>query len=330
MHDFPLFLSLKDRPVLVVGGSMAAARKIELLLSAGAAVVLIAESVTGELAQLITDRHIRWAGPVFRDGHLTGAALAIVASDDEALRQTVSRAAQALGVPVNVVDCPALSSFLMPAIVDRGSVTVAISTGGTAPALARKLRADIERLLPAAVGRLARFAELFRDQVRRTLHEPQARRHFWDRVFAGPIARLALAGDEIAARRELIRLLDGARKEGVPAGMVHWLRVDGDDPDLLTLKAHRLLQQADVIVCDRRVPRPILAAARRDAERIHVDAPAARRLIALVRDGQKVVRLVFGGDHGEIESLRMAGVAVELVPGVAASGRDVSEDKHSA
>jgi uroporphyrin-III C-methyltransferase/precorrin-2 dehydrogenase/sirohydrochlorin ferrochelatase len=330
MHGFPLFLSLKDRPVLVVGGGMAAARKIELLLSAGAAVVLIAESVTGELAQLIADRHIRWAGPIFSDSHLTGAALAIVASDDEGLRQAVSRAAQVRGVPVNVVDCPALSSFLMPAVVDRGPVTVAISTGGTAPALARKLRADIERLLPTAVGRLARLAGLFRDPVRRTLSEPRVRRRFWDRVFAGPIAGLALAGDEIAARRELIRLLDGVRTEGAPAGMVYWLSVGGDDPDLLTLKAHRLLQQADAIVCDRSVPRPVLGAARRDAERIYVDAPAAPRLIALARDGQKVVRLAVGSDDGEIASLRAAEVAVELLPGVARSERDVSQDKRHA
>ena len=330
MHGFPLFLSLRDRPVLVVGGGAAAVRKIELLLSAGAAVVLIAETVTGEMAQLIADRRIRWAGHSFRDSHLAEAALAIVASEDEALRQAVSHVAQAHGVPVNVVDRPALSTFLMPAIVDRGPVTVAISTGGAVPALARKLRADIERLLPTAVGRLARFAELFRDQVRRTLHEPQARRRFWDRVFAGPIAGLALAGDEIAARRALIRLLDGARKEDVPAGVVHWLSVEGDDPDLLTLKAHRLLQQADVIVCDRRVPRPILDAARRDAERVRLDAPAAPRLIARARTGQKVVRLVVGRDDGEIESLRIAGVAVELVPGVATSAWGASEDKHRA
>jgi uroporphyrin-III C-methyltransferase/precorrin-2 dehydrogenase/sirohydrochlorin ferrochelatase len=221
------------------------------------------------------------------------------------------------------VDRPALSSFLMPAIVDRGPVTVAISTGGAAPALARKLRADIERLLPTSVGHLARFAEIFRDQVRRTLREPQARRRFWDRVFAGPIAGLALAGDEIAARRELIRLLDGARKEEAPAGVVHWVSVGGDDPDLLTLKAHRLLQHADVIVCDRRVPQPILAAGRRDTERIRIDPPAAPRLIALARAGRTVVRLAIGRDGGEIESLRAAGVTVEPVPGVAVFASNV-------
>ncbi len=125
-------------------------------------------------------------------------------------------AAQARGVPVNVVDTPALSSFIMPAIVDRGPITIAISTGGAAPALARKLRAEIERALPAAIGRLARFAEIFRAQVRRTLAEPRARRLFWDRVFEGRVGELALAGDEIAARRELIRLLDSARRDAGP------------------------------------------------------------------------------------------------------------------
>ena len=150
MQTFPIFLALNDRPVLVVGGGEPAARKVELLLSAGARVTLIADTVVGEIAQLIADARISWAGRGFDDGDLSGMALVIVASDDEALAARVSHAAQQRSLPVNVVDRPRLSSFIMPAIVDRAPITIAISTGGAAPALARRIRAEIERALPAA------------------------------------------------------------------------------------------------------------------------------------------------------------------------------------
>jgi len=318
MQNFPLFLSLRDRRALVVGGGDPAARKIELLLSAGARVSLVAETVTGEIAQLIADGRVSWAGRVFEADELEGVAIVIVASDDALLQGRVSHAAQTRGLPVNVVDTPSLSSFIMPAIVDRGPITIAISTGGSAPALARRLRAEIERALPAAIGRLARFAEIFRAQVRRTLAEPRARRRFWDRVFDGRVGELALAGDEIAARRELIRLLDSARSAPAPAqGMVHLVGAGPGDPDLLTLKAHQLLQRADVIVYDRLVSPEVIAAGRRDAERLLVSpAEAAQRLLALARSGKSVVRLAATESFPEIEALSLAGVSLEVVPGV--------------
>jgi uroporphyrin-III C-methyltransferase / precorrin-2 dehydrogenase / sirohydrochlorin ferrochelatase len=331
MQSFPLFLTLKNRQALVVGGGEEAARKMELLLSSGARVSLIAETVVGEIAHLIAERRVAWSGRSFQAEDLAGVSLVIVADDDdEALQARVSHAAQQRGVPVNVVDCPELSSFIMPAIVDRGPVTVAISTGGAAPALARRLRAEIERALPSAIGRLARFAEIFRAQVRRTLSEPRARRRFWDLVFEGRVGELALAGDEIAARRELIRLLDNARNPSLPAqGMVHVAGAGPGDPDLLTLKTHRLLQRADVVVYDAAVSPAVIAMARRDAERISVDssrrtqAETNERLVALVRAGMSVVRLRNGdgatiGSQGdeEIAALMAAGIAVELVPGV--------------
>ncbi len=335
MESFPLFLSIRDRRALVVGGGDMATRKAELLLSAGAQVTLIAATVNGELAQLIAEGRITWAGRSFDDGDLAGVSLVIVASDDEALRARVSALAQRCCVPVNVVDQPQLSSFIMPAIVDRGPITVAISTGGTAPALARKLRAEIERALPAAIGRLARFAEIFREQVRRTIADPRARRRLWDRVFDGRVGELALAGDEITARRELIRLLDAARVAPATAGMVHLVGAGPGDPDLLTLKAHRLLQRADVIVYDRLVSQEVLAMARRDAERLFVGKKRAAhgvaqreindRLVALARAGKSVVRLkggdpfVFGRGGEEVSALLAAGVAVEVVPGVTAA-----------
>jgi uroporphyrin-III C-methyltransferase/precorrin-2 dehydrogenase/sirohydrochlorin ferrochelatase len=335
MQTFPLFMSLQGRRVLVVGGTEAAARKVELLLSAGAQVTLIADTVVGEIAQLIDEARISWAGRAFYDEDLAGVSLVVVASDDESLQARISLAAQGRCLPVNVVDRPKLSSFIMPAIVDRSPITIAISTGGAAPALARRLRAEIERAMPAAIGRLARFAEVFRAQVRRTLEQPRVRRRFWDRVFEGRIGEMALAGDEIGARRELIRLLDGARTEAPTVGMVHLVGAGPGDPDLLTMKAHRLLQRADVVVYDRLVSAEVLAMARRDAERIYVGKRRGNhslsqdeintRLVALARAGKSVVRLkggdpfVFGRGGEEIEALAHAGIAVEVVPGVTAA-----------
>ena len=336
MQNFPIFMTLRERRALVVGGGEAALHKVELLLAAGAQITLIAETVTGDIAQLISEGRIAWGGHVFCDDDLIDISLVIVGSDDEALQARVSQAAQQRGLPVNVVDRPARSSFTMPAIVDRGPITIAISTRGAAPALARKIRAEIERALPAAIGRLARFAEIFRTQVRRTLSEPRARRHFWDRVFDGRVGELALAGDEIAARRELIRQLDDARNAPVQAtGMVHLVGAGPGDPDLLTLKAHRLLQRADAIVYDRLVSPEVLAMGRRDAEKIYVGKKRAHhcvpqreindRLISLARAGKSVVRLkggdpfVFGRGGEELDALLAAGVVVEVVPGITAA-----------
>jgi uroporphyrin-III C-methyltransferase/precorrin-2 dehydrogenase/sirohydrochlorin ferrochelatase len=335
IRTFPLFLTLEGRGALVVGGGEAAARKVEPLLAAGARVSLIAGTVIGEIAQLIADGRVSWAGGSFEEADLAGMALAIVATDDEQLQTRVSAAAQARSVPVNVVDTPALSSFIMPSIVDRSPITIAISTGGTAPALARKLKAEIERALPAAIGRVARFAEMFREQARRTLVDPGKRRRFWDRVLQGRVGELALAGDEIAARRELIRLLDGVRNQPAEGpGMVHLVGAGPGDPDLLTLKAHRLLQRADVVVYDRLVSSEVLALARRDAERIYVGKRRAhhcmaqseinQRLVALARAGKSVVRLkggdplVFGRGAEEALTLARAGVPFRIVPGITA------------
>ncbi|MDI1284676.1 MAG: siroheme synthase CysG [Reyranella sp.] len=335
MQAFPLFMSLRGRRALMVGGTEAAARKVELLLSAGAQVTLIADTVVGEIAQLIAEGRISWMGCAFDGEDLAGVSLVIVASEDEALQARVSLASQQRCLPVNVVDRPKLSSFIMPAIVDRAPITIAISTGGAAPALARRLRADIERAMPAAIGRLARFAEVFRAQVRRTLDESPVRRRFWDRVFEGRIGELALAGDEIGARRELIKLLDGTRSEAQTVGMVHLVGAGPGDPDLLTMKAHRLLQRADVVVYDRLVSAEVLAMARRDAERLYVGKRPGNhsmsqdeinaRLVALARAGKSVVRLkggdpfMFGRGGEEIEALASAGIAVEVVPGVTAA-----------
>ena len=296
---------------------------------------MIAETVVGEIAQLIADGRISWAGRGFDDADLVGMSLVIVATDDEALQARVSHAAQQRCLPVNVVDRPKLSSFIMPAIVDRAPVTIAISTGGAAPALARggcAPRSSAPCRPRSAGWRASPRSSASRSAARST--EPRERRRFWDRVFAGRVGELALAGDEIGARRELIRLLDSARHEtGRAMGMVHLVGAGPGDPDLLTLKAHRLLQRADVVVYDRLVSPEVLAMARRDAERLYVGKRRAHhcvpqaeindRLVALARAGKSVVRLkggdpfVFGRGGEEIEALMQAGVA-----GRGRAGRD--------
>jgi uroporphyrin-III C-methyltransferase/precorrin-2 dehydrogenase/sirohydrochlorin ferrochelatase len=231
---------------------------------------------------------------------------------------------------VNVVDRPRLSSFTMPAVVDRAPITIAISTGGAAPALARRLRADIERALPAALGRMARFADIFRDQVRRTLDDPRARRRFWDRVFDGRAGEMALAGDETGARRELIRLLHSARvaqADGAAPAIVHIVGAGPGDPDLLTLKAHRLLQGADVVVYDRSIPPQVVGMARRDAERVPVASHEATAcVIALARSGRSIVRLTSSPAALQAAALAEAGVSVEVVPGVPTDSQEVRSD----
>ncbi|MCG8356880.1 MAG: siroheme synthase CysG [Kiloniellales bacterium] len=334
MRYFPAFLNLAGRPCLVVGGGETAARKVRLLRKADAQVRLVAPDVTEELRGLADDGSLTWLRRPFAASDLAGVALVIAASDIEALDVTVSKAAQAAGVPVNVVDRPALSSFTVPAIVDRDPFVVGISSGGTAPVLARKVRAGIEALLPARLGRLARFAERFRFAVQAQMPEAGARRRFWERFFDSPVAARVLEGDETGASDRMLAWVNGAARPA-ECGVVHIVGAGPGDPDLLTLKALRLIQQADVILYDRLVGPDILDYARRDAERIDVGKRKGRhalpqaRINALLAEragrGERVVRLkggdplVFGRGGEEQAYLQARGIAVEIVPGITAA-----------
>jgi uroporphyrin-III C-methyltransferase/precorrin-2 dehydrogenase/sirohydrochlorin ferrochelatase len=335
MKYYPAFLNLSERPALLVGGGEAAARKLRLLMKAGARVTVVARRANREIVELADAGSVTLCRREFRPGDLDGQGLVIGATGVAEADAEVSRAAQAAGVAVNIVDRPELSTFITPAIVDRDPVVVGISTGGTAPVLARRLRAAIETLLPSRLGRLAQFAESFRSAVAALVPEGRPRRAFWESVFEGPVAQAVLAGDEPAARETMLSLVNRRGAQGVSEGSVAIVGAGPGDPDLLTLKALAALQAADVVVYDRLVGPEVLDRARRDAERIHVgkakgDHSAEQDeinalLLDHARAGKRVVRLkggdplVFGRGGEEAEYLRAHGIAVELVPGITAA-----------
>jgi len=316
VKHLPLFFDLAGRRVVVAGEGPAADRRADLARSAGAEVVRLASE----------DATV--AG--FR-----GAVAAFVATATPEGDAALQRLAKAAGVPVNVADRPALCDFILPAIVDRDGVVVAISTGGASPTLASILRGRIEAALPERIGALARLARTFRAQANALIADPARRRGFWRRVIEGPAARLALAGDEAGARRIALGELDAVRRRMVPVGIAHIVGAGPGDPDLLTLRAAQLLQEADAILHDELVPPAILGRARRDAELVAVGKRKGQagwsqgdieaELVRRVRAGQTVVRLkagdpfIFGRGGEEVDALRAAGLPVTVVPGITAA-----------
>lgn len=333
MRQFPLFFTVQDRPVLLVGGGDAAAAKLRLLLKADAWVTVIAEDPLDEILDLYELGEIDWEARGFDAADLNGAVLAYAATGDDAQDRAVSAAARKAGVPVNVVDRPELSDFITPAIVERDAITVAVSSGGAAPILARTVKAAIERLLPPNLGRLALFAERFRGAVKAVVPAGRDRLRFWDKFFTGPIAAQVLAGDEKGAAEAMLAAVN--RRAPEEPGIVHIVGAGPGAADLVTLRAQRLLNQADVIVHDRLVSVEILDLARRDAERIDVGKTPGSHpvpqdrinaiLIEQARAGKRVVRLkggdpfIFGRGGEELDDLRAAGIIAEVVPGITAA-----------
>lgn len=333
MNGFPAFLRLDGQPVLLVGGGEAATAKARLLLAAGAALTVVASRPAPELAEWARSGRLTLERRAARPQDAEGRVLVIVA-DVGTDGLAVAAAARAARVPVNVVDRPELCSFVMPAIIDRDPVLVAVSTGGSSPALARRVRAWIEAALPSRLGELARALDAARRPVNQSIASAPARRRFWDAVLDGPLAERILRGDDGAGSQIAAQL--PAPGHGRIGGVVHIVGTGPGDPDLLTLKALRLLQQADVVVHDRQTGGAVLDYARRDAERICVGRATGARswgqaeinalLLHRAREGQRVVRLT-GGDPDiagragdEVAHLRAHGIEAELVPGVTAAG----------
>src|SRR5438094_690218 len=336
MDYLPVFLRLDGHPVVVVGGGTVALRKAAWLRRAGARVTVVAPGVHAELAQQAARGELRQIAEEFTPEHLAGAVAVVAATADRATNARVAASARERGVPVNVVDDAELSTFIFPAIVDRSPLVVAVSSAGHAPVLARRVRGQIEALLPGRLGALARFMGAQRRSVHRALRA-FARRGFWERVASGPVATHVLRGDAAQAERALGReLLAAQLPVGAVArlGEVYLIGAGPGDPDLLTLRALQLLQRADVILYDRLVSEAVLERARRDAERIFVgkesggEDPQQRiheLLVRLAGEGKRVARLkggdplVFGRGGEELEVLAAHGIPYTVVPGITAA-----------
>jgi uroporphyrin-III C-methyltransferase/precorrin-2 dehydrogenase/sirohydrochlorin ferrochelatase len=328
---FPLFLDLDGRKAVIVGGGEEALRKVRLLLKTKASIIVIARTLHGELASYLKEGRITWVARRFTPAHLDAATLVYSADDD--LHQDVFAAARDRGIPVNAVDDAALSTFITPSIVDRSPVVVAISTEGTSPVLGMGLRSKIEAMLPQALGSLATAASQLRRTVAERVPRGNRRRSFWQRYFFGSIRESFLAGDTQSYTRELeAALVDDSSPS---LGRVSLVGAGPGDPELLTLKAQRKLQEADVIVHDRLIGPGILELARRDAIRIPVGkmpfAPSPKQseintiLIREAKAGRHVVRLkggdpyVFGRGGEEQAALAAEGIPVDVVPGITAA-----------
>ena len=335
MDYLPVFLALRGRSCLLVGGGQVAERKLALLLAAGAAVRVVSPEVHADLALRATRGEITLTRRAFVAADVEGMALVIAATDEQAVNEAVAEAAQAAGVPVNVVDRPALGNVVMPSIVDRSPVVIAIGTGGNAPVLARMLRAKLESLIPQAYGELASLLGSLRGRVRDALPDGTARRRFWERTLEGPAAELLFAGRRAEALAAIERGLARADAAARPEGEVYLIGTGPCDPDLLTFRALRLMQNADVVIYDRLVGDTVVDLARRDAERIYVGKAPDRHalsqeeinqlLVRLARGGKRAARLkggdpfVFGRGGEEIEALAAAGVHFQVVPGITAA-----------
>jgi uroporphyrin-III C-methyltransferase/precorrin-2 dehydrogenase/sirohydrochlorin ferrochelatase len=337
MRYFPLFLDLRDRTVVVVGGGTIAERKLDLVREAGPRLVVVAPDVTPRLARLAAEGALEHRARTFEPRDLDGARFVIAATDDREVNRAVAAAADARGLPANVVDDLELSTGILPAIVDRSPIVVAISTQGTTPALARFVRERIESLVDESFGRLAAFCAARREQIKRRVRDLDTRRRLYDWLLRGPVADLVRRRREDEAAAALGAVLDDGGRFPV-RGSVALVGAGPGDPGLLTLNALRALQSADVVLHDRLVSAGILQLVRREAELIEVGKSGDRSkghsvsqhrihelMLEHARAGRRVVRLkggdpfVFGRGGEELEALRAASVDYEVVPGITAA-----------
>ena len=335
MASFPIFVEVGGTAPLVVGGGHLALSKVRLLLKRAEKVAVAAEMLTEGFRPLVDQGRIERLDPATLWESLPGRPLAISATEDDAEDARLSELARSFGVPINVPDRPHLSTFALGAIVDRGTVTVAIGTEGAAPVLATRLRAVIEQALHPRLGRLADIARDYRTAVARAIAPGADRRAFWNAVFGGTAADAILAGDEASGRAIIEAGLFNRAADVSRLGRVILVGAGPGDPELLTLKAVRALKSADVIVHDGLMGEAVLDHARREAQLISVAKAKGRHsktqaeinalLVTLAREGKTVVRLkggdpsIFGRGGEEIEMLRASGIAVEVIPGITAA-----------
>ncbi len=374
MNTFPLFFKLEGRKVLIVGGGEVALRKADLLSRAGASITVVAPDICAELQALLTNSKNTKAGIkhhlIFENYHksyMTGARVIIAGTDDEALNHQVHADATELNIPVNVVDTPPLCDFIFPAIVDRNPIVIGISSNGKAPVLARLLRARLETLIPQGYGTLAKLAGDFRTEVKSKIPTLTGRRQFWERAFEGKVSELMFAGNETEANAQLqkdlnetvAQIADQAERQTLeissvsdqiaantsndqpkPVGDVYIVGAGPGDPELLTFKALRLMQQADIVFYDALVSPQVLDLCRRDADKVFVGKKRSNHAVAQLginellvneaKKGRRVVRLkggdpfIFGRGGEEIESLRAHNIPYQVVPGITAANAAAS------
>lgn len=377
MNTFPLFFKLEDRKVLIVGGGDVALRKADLLSRAGACITVLAPTIMAEIQALLSDSKHQLIYENYHKTYMTGARVIIAATDDETLNHQIHADATEINIPVNVVDTPPLCDFIFPAIVDRNPIVIGISSNGKAPVLARLLRARLETLIPQGYGKLAKLAGDFRTEVKSKIPTLTGRRQFWERAFEGQVSELMFAGNETQAAAQLqadlndtaakidrtsnadtqipqtaISVTDSkdqpqqhpehsaATPEKTPIGEVYIVGAGPGDPELLTFKALRLMQQADIVYYDALVSPQVLDLCRRDADKVFVGKKRSNHAVAQLginellvnsaKEGRRVVRLkggdpfIFGRGGEEIESLRAHGVPYQVVPGITAANAAAS------
>ncbi len=337
MKYLPIFANITQTKCLVVGGGEIATRKVALLLKAEGDVTVIAPELNDSLKRLNLDKQIKHIRKTFSIDDVKPYGLVISATDNPLVNESVAAAARQHGIAVNVVDSPKLSSFIFPSVIDRSPVIVAISTGGASPVLARLLRARLESLIPSSYGKLAALAERFRSRVKTEIQDSRLRRKFWEDNLQGWVSELVFSGREEQAAKEIQKNITLYKRKETGMGQVYLVGAGPGDPDLLTFRALRLMQIADVVVYDRLVSPEIRELVRRDAELIYAGKERNKHTISqgkinhllarLAKQGKRVVRLkggdpfIFGRGGEEIETLMAQGIPFQIVPGItAASG----------
>ena len=347
MNTFPLFFKFTDQPILIVGGGEVAQRKADLLSRAGAHITIVAPQISHEIRELLNDDKHSLITAEYDKKHLAGKRIVIAGTDDEALNHQVHADCQALNIPVNVVDTPPLCDFIFPAIVDRSPIVIGISSNGKAPVLVRLTRARLETLIPQGYGKLAKLAGDMRDEVKSKIPTLTGRRQFWEKAFEGKVSELMFAGRSVEAEQALKQQLeqthqqlsskhgDDEQANTKPVGEVYIVGAGPGDPELLTFKALRLMQQADIVYYDALVSDEVLDLCRRDADKVFVGKKRSNHAVAqqninqmmidAANTGKRVVRLkggdpfVFGRGGEEIQAMRAANIPYQVVPGITAA-----------
>jgi len=337
MEHLPINIDLRGRKVIVTGGITGSARKVGLALRAGAHVEVYARQLGPDFHELVKNPALIHVKERLDSKHINGAALIFAACEEADEDKRIYDMAQEAGILVNVPDKSELCDFIMPAILDRSPLVISVSSAGASPILARVIKAKLETIFPASYGQLATFVGRFRGEVMDKITTGAKRLRFWEKLIDGPVADMALAGDLRGAEEQMRLELDTATtQDGKPLmGEVYVVGAGPGDPDLLTFKALRLIQRADVVLYDRLIGKGLLNLVRRDAERIYVgklpkdhimrQEEITRQLVKLAKQGKRVLRLkggdpfIFGRGGEEIEMLAEHGVPFQVVPGITAA-----------